>query len=151
MLVLAKKFDEALKSLSEIKKLNLDDKTQKMVTSLQISCYVVKGELSKAEKMTKELSKKSEDLGNFHLAQVYAKKGDYDKALNHIDKSIESNENFDAYYLKAEILKAKNDNSWKEWMELGKEMEQDTINKVEEGAKAHGLSIKKKKGFLEVA
>ena len=32
---------------------------------------------AEAEKMTKELSKKSEDLANFHLAQVYAKKRDF--------------------------------------------------------------------------
>ena len=151
LLVTEKRYDVALKELDSINKLNLDEKTLKLVKSLKISCFVAKSDLKKAEKLAKEMLKEDKGLAYYHLAQVSAKAGDLDGALKNIDESLLTNSNFDAFYLKSDILKAKKDKSWEKWLEKAKSLEEKTIKQVEEGAKEHGLKVKKKDGFLEVS
>lgn len=151
LLVTEKKFDEALKGLETMSKLNLDDKTKRIIKSLKASCYIAKNDIKKAEKIAIELMELDPILSNFHMAQITAAKGDLDAALKFINLCIEKDSNFEYLYLKSNILKAKNDKSWKEWHDKAVKSEEDTVKKIEEGAKAHGLNIKKKKGFLEVS
>lgn len=151
LLVIEKKLDEALKNLDSMLKLKLEKRIENMVKSLKASCLIKKGDIKKAEKIAIELMEHDAVLSNFHMAQITAMKGDMDAALKFIDLCIEKKPTFEHFYLKSNILKAKKDPKWEEWLEKAKTLEEKAIKEIEEGAKAHGLKIKKKKGFLEVS
>lgn len=151
MLVVEKKFDEALKGLEGMLKLKLEPRIENMVKSLKISCLLAMDDLKKAEKMAIELMNHDDILSNFHMAQITAKKGDLDAALKFIDLCIGKKQSFEFFYLKSDILKAKKNQDWKKFLDKAKQLEEETVNEIREGAKAHGLKVKKNKGFLEVS
>lgn len=150
LLVTGKKYEEALKELDKISKLKLEDNTKIMVQSMKISCTIALGDLKKALKMTNELKKSSENLAYFHLSQIEAKQGNLEQALENINKCLKIKESFDSLYLKSEILKVMNNKEWELVRERAKQLERETVEKIQQGAKEHGLNVKKKGEFLEV-
>jgi len=84
LLVTGKKYEEALKELDKISKLKLEDNTKVMVQSMKISCTIALGDLKKALKITNDLKKSSEQLAHFHMAQIEAKQGNLEKALDYV-------------------------------------------------------------------
>lgn len=150
MLVTGKKYEVALKELDEISKLKLGDNTKIMIQSMKISCTIALGDLKKALKMTNELKKSSEHMAHFHLAQIEAKQGNLEQALENVNKCLKIKESFDSLYLKSGILKVMNNKEWEVVRERAKQLERETVERIQQGAKEHGLRVKKKGEFLEV-
>jgi tetratricopeptide (TPR) repeat protein len=122
---------------------------KEVIYSMKIECLICLKNYEEAEKFIQELIDLNKDypMAYFHRAVIKFNTLYFKEALDELNKCIEVAEKVDMrhpqyYFLKAEILKKFNDNSYKEFEKTAKKLEKENIERFKSLIKESGMNIR---------
>lgn len=152
-----KNIEKAAEELQKLKGLPLSSQTQWIVKGMEIENCFVKKEIKKAKELTKLLIEDFPDNPHayYYMSEIEFFEGKTSAALETIEKGIaiakEKNLNhFDYFFQKAKILKILGDNSFVEWEEKAKKVQEQNLRNLKKEFNALGLKHKEKDGFIKL-
>lgn len=146
-----KEFNKALEILDRLIHLKLDRTMKEVVYSMKIECLIGLKDHENAEKFIQKLIKINKDypMAYFHRAVIKFNTLYFDEALKETNTCIKVAEKVNMrhpqyYLLKAELLKKLNDQNYKKFGKIAKELERENMKIFKQSLKESGMT---QKGF----
>jgi len=152
--------EEAKELISDIREIEAPDIAKDTIDKMELECLMMEGEEEGVESIVdKRAEEDSEDiLSLFYSARLAHSRGDNEKALEKVDKTISvveeddeiSDDLFEYYAFKASLLESMGEESAKRWYEKARKSEEESLERIKMEFEEAGIPFEMEDDMIKI-